>query len=237
MSGAQSIDSLGEHLSLRERIANHLRVAIVAGDLPANTRLLEPELAKRLGASRTPLREAIRQLEAEGFLTTIPRVGTFVAEVTPRDLEDVYAIRAALEGLGARQAAEQANPELTDRLTGLLKSAGEKTNDYRAYHAIAGRFHDEIIAASGNQRLQAIYHTLTHQVARLRTLSLAEGQRPEVSLAEHSRIAAAILRGRAVEAETLMRRHIEGALAVVRRRLRPRTLSKSQPTARKRRTT
>jgi DNA-binding GntR family transcriptional regulator len=237
MPAAPSIQVLGEHLSLRERIANHLRAAIVSGELPANMHLMEPELARRLGASRTPLREAIRQLEAEGFLTTVPRVGTFVTELTARDLEDVYAIRAALEGLAARQAAQQAGEATGGALQRLLAESAAHTHDYQAYHAMAGRFHDAIMAASGNQRLQAISHTLTHQVARLRTLSLAEGQRPEVSLREHRRIAAAILAGRGAEAEQLMRRHVEGALAVVRRRIRPpAALPPSQSISRQRRT-
>ena len=220
MSDPSPVLSLGDHPSLRERIATQLRGAIVSGDLPAKTRLMEPELARRLGVSRTPLREAIRQLEAEGFLSTIPRMGTFVAEVTARDLEDVYAIRAVLEGLAARQAAEQTDETSAAALRSLLAELALKTADYREYHEAAGRFHDAILAASGNQPLQAMYHTLTHQVARLRTLSLAVAQRPEITLREHRRIASAILRGRGPEAERLMRSHVEGALAIVRRRIR-----------------
>ncbi len=220
MPDSPQVRSLGNHLSLRERIASHLREAIVSGDLPAKARLVEPELARRLGASRTPLREAIRQLEAEGFLTTIPRVGTFVSEVTARDLEDVYAIRAVLEGLAARQAAEHLDEGQAEKLRALLAELARKTGDYREYHEAAGRFHDAVLAASGNQRLQSMYQTLTHQVARLRTVSLAVGQRPAVSLREHRRIATAILQGKGREAERTMRAHVEGALAVVRRRIR-----------------
>jgi len=198
-----------------------LRDAIVAGGLPPKTRLMEPELAKRLSVSRTPLREAIRQLEAEGLLTTIPRVGTFVTEVTQRDLEDIYAIRAVLEGLAARQAAENPDPAAGPSLRAILAELAEKTADHRAYHQAAGRFHEAVSALSGNQRLQAMYHALAHQVARLRTLSLAVGRRPEVSLREHRRIASEILRGRGAEAERLMRAHIEGAQAILRQRMTP----------------
>lgn len=225
MADPAPVRSLADHLSLRERVVARLRDAIVAGDLPPKTRLMEPELAKRLSVSRTPLREAIRQLEAEGLLTTIPRVGTFVTEVTPRDIEDTYAIRAVLEGLAARQAAE--DPAKATTLRAILAELARKTSDYRVYHEAAGRFHEAVFALSGNQRLQAMYHALTHQVARLRTLSLAMAQRPAVSLREHRRIASAILRGKGPEAERLMRSHIEGALAVLRRRIRPR--AKAQP--------
>ena len=215
------VQPLADHMSLRERIVTHLRDAILAGDLPAKTRLVEPEIAKRLRVSRTPLREAIRQLEAEGLLVTTPRLGTFVTEVTPRDLEDTYAIRAVLEGLAARQAADNPDSTKAAQFRAILDELAQRTADYREYHEAAGRFHKAVFALSGNQRLQAMYHSLTQQVARLRTLSLAVSKRPEVSLREHRRIAAAIRRGKAEEAEQLMRLHIEGALAVLRRRIRP----------------
>lgn len=212
---------LDGHQSLRERIVRRLRDAIITGDFPATARLREPELAGRLGVSRTPLREAIRQLEAEGLVNTVPRVGTFVSEVHPQDVENTYAIRAVLEGLAARQAAENLDPAKAARLREILAELERKQADYRAYHEAAGRFHEVIFALSGNERLQTIYQSLTHQVARFRSLSLALPQRPERSLREHKRIATAILRGRGKEAEQLMRVHVEGARAVLRQRMKP----------------
>ena len=212
---------LEAHPSLREQIVRRLRQAIVAGEIPATTRLREPELAAQLGVSRTPLREAIRQLEAEGLVSTVPRVGTFVSEVRPRDVEDTYAIRAVLEGLAARQAAESADPAKAGRLREILSELERKTADFRVYHEAAGRFHEAILALSGNQRLQTLYQSLTNQVARFRSLSLAVPQRPEVSFREHRRIAEAILRGRGAEAEKLMRNHVEGARVILRQRITP----------------
>jgi DNA-binding GntR family transcriptional regulator len=235
------VRSLADHRSLRERIVARLRDAIVAGDLVAKTRLMEPELARQLGVSRTPLREAMRQLEVEGLLTTIPRVGTFVREVSAQDVEDTYAIRAVLEGLAARQAAENPDPAKAPALRAILTELAQKTSDYRIYHEASGRFHDVIFAFSQNQRLQAMYQSLTYQVARFRGLSLAVRQRPEVSLREHRRIAAAILSGRGGEAERLMRAHIEGAQAVLRQRVTPAqgkvqsgSQTRSTPTSRRR---
>lgn len=212
---------LETHQSLRERIVTRLRDAIIAGDLAPTTRLMEPELARWLGVSRTPLREAIRHLEAEGLLTTIPRVGTFVSEVNARDVEDTYAIRAVLEGLAARLAAMNPDPTKAATLAAILAELARKTSDYRVYHEAAGRFHDAIFALSGNQRLQKLYWLLTHQITRFRTLSLAVPRRPEVSYREHRRIATAILRGRRAEAEQLMRAHVEGARAVLQQRMEP----------------
>ncbi len=221
MAEPAPVQSLADHQSLRERIVARLRDAIIAGDLAAKTRLMEPELARQLGVSRTPLREAIRHLEVEGFLTTIPRVGTFVSEVSARDVEDTYAIRAVLEGLAARQAAENPDPAKAPALRASLAELAQKTSDHRVYHEVAGRFHEVIFAFSRNQRLQAMYQSLTYQVSRFRGLSLAMEKRPEVSLREHRRIVAAILSGWGGEAERLMRAHIEGARAVLRQRVKP----------------
>lgn len=166
MPSSPRVRPLADHQSLRERIVERLRDAILAGDLPAQTRLREPDLAKRLAVSRTPLREAIRQLEAEGLLTTVPRVGAFVTAVTLQDLEETYAIRAVLEGLAARQAAARVDPERAARLRALLDELGQKTANYRIYHEAAGRFHDAIFDLAGNRRLRAMYEALTRQVAR-----------------------------------------------------------------------
>ncbi len=219
MAEPTPVRPLADHQSLRERIVARLREAVITGDLVAKTRLMEPELARQLGVSRTPLREAIRQLEVEGFLTTVPRVGTFVSEVSARDVEDTYAIRAVLEGLAARQAAANLDPAKAPALRAILAELEQKSFDYRMYHEVAGRFHDVIFALSQNQRLRAMYQSLSYQVTRFRSLSLAVGQRPKVSVREHRRIAAAILGGRGEEAERLMRAHIEGARAVLRQRM------------------
>ncbi len=211
--------SLDEQQSLRERIVQRLRDAIVAGDLPANSRLAEPELAKRLGVSRTPLREAIRQLAAEGFVSTTPRVGSFVSHVTPQDAEELYAVRAVIEGLAARQAAENPDPVKREILGEILDELTKRKGDLRRYHEMSGQFHDAIVSLSGNRRLQAIHKGVSLHVSRMRALSLAGRGRPEVSLGDHRRIVAAIVRGRGAEAERLMRAHVEGARRVVKRRI------------------
>ena len=219
MTESAAVRPLDDHRSLRERIVTRLRHAIITGDIPPKTRLVEPELARQLNVSRTPLREAIRQLEAEGFVATVPRGGAFVSETTPRDVEDLYPIRAVIEGLAARQAAESPDPAKRVRLQGILARLAAFTADSRQYHAISGRLHDIIVELSGNRQLQAIYQGLAQHVARMRTLSLATRGRPGVSLREHQRIVTAILRGRGAEAERAMREHIEGAHGVLRKRV------------------
>ena len=220
MAEPGTVRSLADHLSLRERIVARLRQAIITGDLSPSSRLTEPELARQLNVSRTPLREAIRQLEAEGFVTTVPRVGCFVTEITPQDAADVYAIRTVIEGLAARQAAENPDPAKRKTLEAILTDLAGRTMDYRQYHEISGKFHDIIVGLSGNRRLQGIYHSLAQHVSRMRTLSLAVRGRPEISLRGHRRIAAAILRGQGAEAERAMRAHIEAAYGVLKQTVR-----------------
>ena len=220
MAEPGAVRSLADHLSLRERIVARLRQAIITGELAQKSRLIEPELARQLNVSRTPLREPIRQLEAEGFVTTVPRFGSFVSEITPQDVEDLYAIRTVIEGLAARQAAENPDSAKREVLDDILVDLAKRTGDYRQYHEISGRFHDIIVELSGNRRLQGIYHSLAQHVSRMRTLSLAVRGRPEISLLGHRRIAAAILRGRGAEAERAMRVHIEAAYGVLKRTVR-----------------
>jgi DNA-binding GntR family transcriptional regulator len=219
MAEPGTVRSLADHLSLRERIVVRLRQAIITGDLSPSSRLTEPELARQLNVSRTPLREAIRQLEAEGFVTTVPRVGCFVTEITPQDAAEVYAIRTVIEGLAARQAAENPDPAKRKTLEAILADLAGRTADYRQYHEISGKFHDIIVGLSENRRLQ-IYHSLAQHVSRMRTLSLAVRGRPEISLRGHRRIASAILRGQGAEAERAMRAHIEAAYGVLKQTVR-----------------
>lgn len=220
MADPGTVRSLADHLSLRERIVARLRQAIVTGDLPPTSRLTEPLLARQLNVSRTPLREAIRQLEAEGLVTAVPRVGCFVSQITPEDVEELYAIRAVIEGLAARQAAERPAAAKEEALRAILEELAARTDDPRAYHAISGTFHDVIVELSGNRRLQRIYQGLVQHIGRMRTLSLAVRGRPEISLRGHRKIAAAILRGEGGAAERAMRAHIEAARGVVQRTVR-----------------
>ena len=149
MAEPGTVRSLADHQSLRERIVARLRQAIITGDLSPTSRLIEPELARQLNVSRTPLREAIRQLEAEGFVTTVPRVGCFVSEITPQDAADVYAIRTVIEGLAARQAAENPDPAKREALENDPVGSGETD---RATTANITRSPESFTTSSSNCR-------------------------------------------------------------------------------------
>ena len=107
--------NMNEYLPLRDVVFNTLRQAILRGELKPGERLMEIQLAQRLGVSRTPVREAIRKLELEGLVLMIPRKGAEVAEITIKDLEDVLQVRAALEELAVRDACEKITEEQLKR--------------------------------------------------------------------------------------------------------------------------
>ena len=97
---------INNHMTLRERIVETIRNAIVNGQLAPGARIAEPELADKFGISRTPIREAFRQLESEGFITVVPRKGAIVASLSQNDIADFYDLKMVLEGYAARCAVK-----------------------------------------------------------------------------------------------------------------------------------
>ena len=104
------------HQTLREKILETIRDAILKGTMKPGERVSEPDLAERFGISRTPIREAFRQLESEGYLEVVPRKGAVVASLSERDIEEFYAIKIILEGFAARMAADKLTAKEIERL-------------------------------------------------------------------------------------------------------------------------
>ncbi len=104
-----------KHLTLREKILETIREAIISGALKPGEKVAEPELAERFGISRTPIREAFRQLESEGYLTVSPRKGAVVVSFSQKDVEEFYAIKSILEGYAARRACENLSDKEIDK--------------------------------------------------------------------------------------------------------------------------
>ena len=129
---------LDAYRPLRDVVCEALRAAIQSGELPPGERLMEIPLAEELGVSRTPIREAIRKLEQEGFVVMIPRRGTYVADITLKDINQVFEIRSSLEELAASLASERITPDELEELERHLVSI----NDY-----MESRDFDKIVAA------------------------------------------------------------------------------------------
>ncbi|HIJ95595.1 MAG TPA: GntR family transcriptional regulator [Desulfuromonadales bacterium] len=200
-----------KHLTLREKILENIRDAIVTGSLKAGSRVSEPELAERYGISRTPIREAFRQLESEGYLTVIPRRGAVVSSFSPKDVEEFYAIKSILEGYAARQACEKLSDKDIDRLQGINDKLAElaRQSDIRHFFKIHSDFHDLFIKAADNEKLRELIAGLVTKFQRLRFTSLSLPDRMTVSVQEHEKIIDAFRRRDADAAETLVRKNAE----------------------------
>lgn len=203
--------SLEKHLTLREKILETIRDAIMTGALKAGEKVAEPDLAERFGISRTPIREAFRQLESEGYLTVIPRKGAVVTSFSPRDVEEFYAIKSILEGYAARRACEKLSDKDIERLRSIndrLRHLAE-IGDIKNFFRIHSDFHDIFIKAADNEKLYELVSNLVRRFQRMRYASLSFPGRMKISVQEHDRIIEAFLKRDANKAETLVRKNAE----------------------------
>jgi DNA-binding GntR family transcriptional regulator len=199
------------HQTLREKILENIRDAIISGTLKAGSRVSEPDLAERYGISRTPIREAFRQLESEGYLTVIPRRGAVVSEFSQKDVEEFYAIKSILEGYAARRACTKLTPKELERLQAINERLSElaEQNDIKSFFKIHGDFHDLFIRAADNEKLRELLTSLVTRFQRLRFMSLSLPGRMRISVQEHEKIIDAFNRKDAEAAETLVRKNAE----------------------------
>ena len=196
---------------LRELVLTSLREAIFNGTLKPRERLMEVQLAQELGVSRTPVREALRKLEQEGFINIIPRKGAYVAELSLKDIEDVFEIRIALEGLAASLCAERITGEELRELERLLlaKEIYIQHQDLQQVVVVDGDFHANLYQGSHNARLKNILENLRDQIQRYRTTSLSFPGRMDISLKEHRQILQAITKGDGAKASLLLQEHLQ----------------------------
>ncbi|MDF1535426.1 MAG: GntR family transcriptional regulator [bacterium] len=198
---------LKKHRTLREQIVASLRDSIVKGELRSGQKLTEPELADKLGISRTPIREAFRQLESEGFLTVIPRRGAVVSSITRKEVQDFYEIKSLLEGYAARIAADRITKKDIDKLKKLNEQleALVPGNDVEAFFRKNNEFHNTFIALCGNEKLLEIRGTLVQRFLRFRLQALSVPGRFMDSVRQHRVIIRALAKkdGRLAEAVVL----------------------------------
>ncbi|HWP98186.1 MAG TPA: GntR family transcriptional regulator [Syntrophomonadaceae bacterium] len=205
--------NLDSYKPLRELVLDAIREAIISGTLKPRERLMEIQLAEELGVSRTPIREALRKLELEGFIVMVPRKGAYVADFSFKDIADVFEIRAALESLAAGLAAERITDEELENMERLLAEKAEAIvrNDMDKLIEVDTKFHEAIYQASRNKRLWTIINNLREQIQRCRTTSLAVPGRREESLEEHRVIVEAIQSRDPQLSRQVAQDHIENA--------------------------
>ena len=209
--------SMNEYLPLRDVVFNTLRQAILRGELKPGERLMEIQLANKLGVSRTPVREAIRKLELEGLVLMIPRKGAEVADISEKSLKDVLEVREALEELAARLACDKITKEGVNRLKEAAQDfrSALKSNDITQMAEADVRFHDVICNATENQKLGQLLNNLREQMYRYRIEYLKDQQVYEKLLSEHEEIIRHIEKGEKDEAARVVSRHIENQAQAV----------------------
>lgn len=202
--------SIKNHKPLREVVFENLREAILKGRLQPGERLMEVQLADKMGVSRTPIREAIGRLELEGLVVTTPRRGTYVADCSPQDIANTFEIRGTLEALAAQLAAQRATPLESVALQETLCQieAAITAQEMEQVVRLDGKFHSLLYKASHNQQLMQILHNLRGQILRYRAITLATPGRMNFVLEEHRGIAEAIVLRDARLAHQLALNHI-----------------------------
>jgi DNA-binding GntR family transcriptional regulator len=193
--------------SLAEQIVAELERRIVEGALRPGQRIIEQALCTSFGVSRSPVREALQILESRGFVVREPRRGVTVARVSPREAEDIYRIRACLEGLAMSLAVQHRTPELLQSLKKLHQQMIDAAARGRtaAYQATNQRFHAALLAASGSPRLIQLIQGFDKQTVRYRlAVTTAPGWMAH-STKIHEAVVAAFEAGDAEAAERIRR--------------------------------
>ena len=199
---------------LREQVLDVLRQAIVEQRLPPGHRLIERELVEQIGVSRTTVREVLRQLSAEGLVTTIPQKGAIVAVPTAQEAAELYEVRAALEALAARRFVQCASDFQVGALRSALTDIEEVTHDggdVRAMRNAKDRFYDVLLKGSGSRSIYSILAGLQARVSVLRTTSLSQPGRPARAVDEIRAIVEAIEARDAEAAARACAHHVEQA--------------------------
>lgn len=180
---------------VREQVEARLRQAIVAGHFEPGARLIERELCTLLGVSRTSLREALRQLENDGLVTNIPHKGVVVAIMTRIEAEEIYQVRAVVEGLAGRLCAEQLTKELESALQTAMEQieAAQRAENLTELVSTKEQFYQVLLSGCGNRTAGIVLQSLHDRIASLRALTLAQPGRAEASVAEMRHILSAIL--------------------------------------------
>ena len=209
--------TMNEYLPLRDVVFNTLRRAILRGELKPGERLMEIQLANKLGGSRTPIREAIRKLELEGLVLMIPSKGAEVAEITEKNLRDVLEVRCALEELAGQLACDRIE---RNRIRELHAAAAHfrdilDSDDITQIAAADEAFHDVIFKATGNERLIQLLNNLREQMYRYRIEYLKKKECYPQLLKEHATIMKAIEEHDKEKATRITGQHINNQVDTV----------------------
>ena len=204
---------LDNRANLSEDVYQLIKQKLLSQEVEPGTKLKEEVLGGQLGVSRTPVREAISKLEGEGLVEIIPRYGTFVANISSKDVEEIYQIRGSLECLAMRLALPEFNKET---LRELIRSHEEcrgplEEGNIDPLIKIDTAFHDLLVRFSKNARLVRLMSNLNNQIRLGRLESFSVPGRARKALEEHQGIIRAMLEGSSEKAQDLIRKHSQNA--------------------------
>jgi len=205
--------SKANHWSLSEQVFEEIQENILNGELKPGAPLPEIRLSEELGVSRSPVREALRKLELEGLVKTIPNRGTFVVGISEKDIEDIYTIRMYIEGLAAKWAAANITEELLEEMRSiaeLQKFYAEKNDPFQVWQ-LDSRFHYILYQASGSRVLKQTLTNMHHYIQRTREFSISRLGRAVTTVQEHLNMLNAIEKHDGELAEKLTFEHIFNA--------------------------
>jgi len=207
--------------SITRLIAEELREAIVASKLAPGERFSEEKLAASLKVSRVPLREALRRLEAEGYVTFGSHGEIAISKPTVDEVQDYYSIVGVLEGLAARLAVERASAEEISRLRELHQLLREayQDRDLQRYFDANSRFHGYIAEMARNERLHGLIHQMRQEIQKTRILALRLPQRLDYSMREHDQILDAFLKKNSELAQSIVLKHLNNQMTAIKEML------------------
>jgi DNA-binding GntR family transcriptional regulator len=234
MNQAQPLKIKKVPASLRQQVLGRLREAIISGYLPPGARLIERELTTEIGVSRTVLREALRQLEAEHLVEVIPNKGPFVRTLSRDEAEDLYRIRVVLHGLAARICAENADEKSLEQLNNALESVinAYENEDSEQILDAKTSFYEALYEGTRSESLSAMLGILQARIARWRALGIGHphrsNERSKASVSNLRALVDAVKRRDTDAAESLMVEEDKQAGQEVSRLLQMETTNEKQ---------
>jgi len=197
--------------TIRRKTYEYLREKLLNGEIPPSQHLIEAKIAKDLGTSRTPVREAFHSLELEGLIESIPRVGYVVKSTSEEEVEEICEIRMAIEGVAARWAIEKAHKKLIEELKKNISISGGRVSkgNAKAFIDLDARFHEIIARHSGSQRLLELAQTLRRHMLRYRIQSIYSVENVLRAIEGHKGILRAIEKRDLEELNKAIRYHME----------------------------
>lgn len=214
-----SVDTASERTSAAGRAYQYLRTRILEGAFQPGEHLKENEVAAALGVSRTPIREAIRRLDSDGWVELVPDRGAFVTTWAKHDLEEIFGLRTVLESYAAELAASRITDEEVDELDQLAQEmdrvlASRSRQEHARITSLNNRFHNVLRGAARNERLASMLRGLIEMPLVQRTFRNYDDDRLRHSLMEHHELVAAMRARDPVWASHIMSAHILGAARV-----------------------